>query len=144
MFIEILLTLIFYFIITFLSVNLLGLFVRGLFTNSEILRLKKEGTEFIKNEINKSERIEKRINLMMFILILIYLFVLFYFWNIGVSLTAIILMVSRLPDLLWEIKNGKKITINEARKLPKDLNYYISFTLTILALPMLYYFLYHF
>jgi len=43
----------------YLSINLLGLFVRGLFTNPELEKLKKEGHDFIKQEIEKDEKANK-------------------------------------------------------------------------------------
>ena len=123
------------------STNLLGLFVRGLFVNPEIKKLKAEGHGFIKQEIKKYERAGKWVNITAFLLIIVYLYLTFHFWNIGVTAVAVVLMLARLPDLLREIKTGKKITIYS---MPKNT---LSFTTTFLtwaSLPALYYFLYHF
>ena len=49
--IQILTSVAFYFVLMLLSVNLLGLFVRGLFSNPELDKLKQTGHEFIKHEI---------------------------------------------------------------------------------------------
>jgi len=127
-----------------LSVNLLGFLVRGLFTNPELGKLKSEGHEFIKQEIEKSQRANKWINIIAFLLIVGYLYATFHFWNIGVTAVAIVLMIGRLPDLLWEIKTGKKITIGVARSMSKNALYFITTFLDWVALPALYYFLYHF
>ena len=142
--IHILISIAFYFILMLLSVNLLGLLVRGFFTNPELEKLKSEGHEFIKQEVKKSQRADKWINLLAFLLILGYLYATFHFWNIGVTAVALVLMIVRLPDLLWEIKTGKKITIGVARSMPKNALYFITTFLTWAALPALYYFLYHF
>ena len=64
MIIHILISIVFYFILMYLSVNLLGLLVRGLFSNPELDKLKQEGHEFIKNEIEKSQRADKWRDLM--------------------------------------------------------------------------------
>jgi hypothetical protein len=141
MILRIFLSLLLYFAMMFLSVNLLGLFVRGLFVNTEIERLKREGDDFIKKEIEKSENADKKLNLIAIILIIIYLFALFYFWNIGVVLAAIMIMGGRLPDLIWEIKNGKKMTRANAVLQEKNFIYFASAFLPWLAFPVLYYFL---
>lgn len=138
---HILISVVFYFVLMYLSVNLLGLFVRGLFSNSELDRLKSEGSDFIKSEIKKSQRADMWINIIALILIVIYLYLLFHFWNIGVMAVAITLMAVRLPDLLWEIKHGKKI---DTKLLPKNALFFITTFLTWGMLPVLYYFLYHF
>ena len=95
MIVNILISVGFYFILMYLSVNILGLFVRGLFSNPELDRLKQEGHEFIKHEIEKSRRADKWINVIALILIIAYLYALFHFWNIGVVAVAIILMIGR-------------------------------------------------
>lgn len=125
----------------YLSVNLLGLFVRGLFSNPELDRLKQEGHEFIKHEVEKSQRADKWVNVIALILIFGYLYALFHFWNIGVVTAAVIIMVGRLPDLLWDIEHGKK---TNPKLMKKNVLYYISAFLPWLAFPVLYYSLYHF
>jgi len=153
MIINILISIAFYLILIYLSVNLLGYFVRGLFVNPEldISRLEEEGCsdEFVNNslamEFKKNEPNAKKINIIItiiaLILIITYFCLLFYFWNIGVMAVAIMLMATRLPDLLWEIKNGKKINL---KTMPKNTLAYITTSLDWLGLPILYYFLYIF
>jgi hypothetical protein len=144
---HILISIAFYFVLTYLSVNLLGLLVRGLFSNPELDKLKSETKhEFIKNEVEKSQRADRWINVVALILIIIYLFSLFHFWNIGVMAVAIIIMIVRLPDLLWEIKhyNGKLSYTNAKLLLPKNTLSTIRGFSFILVFPMLYYFLYYF
>lgn len=138
---NILISVVFYFVLIYLSVNLLGLFVRGLFSNPEFDSLKQEGHEFIKREIEKSQRADKWLNIIALILIITYLYLLFYIWNIWAMVAAIIIMIGRLPDLLWEIKNGKK---TDPKLMKKNALYYISALLPWLALPVLYYSLYYF
>lgn len=126
-------------VLVYLSTNLLGLFVRGLFSNQEMDDLRRDGSEFIKKEIEKGDRADKWINVIALILILIYLYSLLHFWNIGVVIAAVMLMASRLPDLLWEIKHGKKLSYTEAKALPKDALFFITTFLTFGALPVLWY-----
>lgn len=138
--INILITIVFYFVLMYLSVNLLGLLIRGLFINPEFEKLKSEGHEFIKQEIKKSERADNWINIIALIFIIAYFYLLLHFWNIGVLIVAIMFMVARLPDLLWEIKNGRKIDV---KSMPKNALYYVDIILTWGALPILYYSLYY-
>lgn len=144
--IHILISVVFYFVLLWLSVNLLGLLVRGLFTNPELDKLKVETKhDFIKDEIKKSERADKWLNLIAFLGIIGYLYATFYFWNIGVTAVAIVLMLIRLPDLIWEIKTGQELNrVASVLSMPKNALHYITSFLTFAALPALYYFLYHF
>ena len=101
MIIHILITVVFYFILMFLSTNLLGLFVRSLFSNPEINRLQSEtSSNILKDEIKKMQYAYKGVNITALILIITYLYLLFHFWNIGVMAVAVILMIGRLPDLV--------------------------------------------
>jgi hypothetical protein len=130
----------------YLSINLLGLLIRGLFTYPEIDKIKAETkNDFIKKEIGKSERADKWINLIAFLGIIGYIYATFHFWNIGVSAIAIVLMLVRLPYLLWEIKTGQELNrVASVFSMPKNALQYIATFLTLAALPALYYFLYHF
>ena len=136
---HILISIAFYFILMYLSVNLLGLLVRGLFSNPELEKLKQESHEFIKHEIVLSERANKWINIIALILILVFFFLLFHFWNVGVVAAGVMIMVGRLPDLVWEIKHGRKTNL---KLMKKNLLFYISAFLPWVAYPVLYYFLY--
>ncbi len=140
MVVQILISIGFYFILMCLSVNLLGLLVRGLFSNPELDRLKQEGHEFIKREVEKSQRGEKWVNITALVLNIIFFYLLFHFWNIGVVIAAVIIMAGRLPDLLWEIRHGKK---TDPKLMRKNAMYYVSAFLPWLALPVLYFSLYH-
>jgi len=136
---HILTPLLFYFILMYFSVNLLGFLVRGLFSNPEIDKLEKEGTDFVKKQIKKNKKVDNLININAIILIVIYFYLLFHFWNIGIVIVSLMFMISRFPDLLWEIKNGRKID----KSTPKNIWFYISPILNIVAFLILYYSLYY-
>jgi hypothetical protein len=143
---HILISIVFYLVLMWLSVNLLGLLVRGLFANLEIDKIESETKhDFIKEEISKSKRADKWLNLIAFLCIIGYLYATFYFWNIGVTAVAIVLMLVRIPDLIWEIKTGQQHNrIASVLSMPKNALNYIASFLMFVALPALYYFLYHF
>ncbi len=131
-----------YFVLLYLSVNLLGLLVRGLFPDPNLDKIKEETKlDFLKKEVEKSQRADKWMNIIALLLIVAFLYSLFHFWNLGVLAAAIIIMVGRLPDLLWEIKHGKKI---DPKLMKKNAMYYFSAYLPWIALPLLYYSLYYF
>lgn len=144
---QIIVSIALYLVLILLSVNLIGLLVRGLFINPEPEKIKSETEhKFIKEEIEKSENADKKINVIAFLLIIGYLYATFHFWNIGITAIAIILMITRLPDLIWEIKNYKngKLSFENAKKLlPKDSLSKFMGLVDILLFPVLYYFLYH-
>ena len=122
------------------SVNLLGLLVRGLFTNPELDKLEKETEhDFLKKEIAKSKKADKAINIIALVLIIAFSYALFHFWNIGVLAVALIIMAGRVPDLLWEIKHGRKV---DPDLMKKNALYYITSFLPWVGLPLLYFSLY--
>lgn len=137
---HILISVVFYFILMYLSVNLLGFFVRGLFPDPELDKSKKDTKwKFLKHEIKKSQRVNNWITLIAFILIIAYLYTLFHFWNIGVMIVTIIIMTGRLDGLIWDIEHGKRTDPN---LMKKNALYYISAFLPWLAFPVLYFSLY--
>ena len=81
MIINIFLSIVFSFVIMIISSNVLGFFVRGLFPQKEMEQMNIEINEFE----NYSKKI-KGINFLSLILIIAYLYALFHFWNIGISI----------------------------------------------------------
>jgi len=128
-----------WFILMYLSTNLLGLFVRGLFTDPELDKLEQEGSDFIKGEIGKSKRADVWLNIVALVLIAGFFYLLFHFLNIYAAAAAAMLMAGRLPDLIWELKNGKKINVST---MPKDLTYWLTCLLDWVSLPVLCYAVY--
>jgi hypothetical protein len=141
---HLLISVVFYLVLLYLSINLLGFFVRGLFPDPELDRLKLEAHDFIKHEIEKAQSANTKINIIALTLLVIYFYLLFHFWNIGVVIVAILMMASRFPDLLWEIKHGKKLTHTDAKALPHNVLFYITSFSFLVDFPLLYYFLYYF
>lgn len=138
---HILISVAFCIILMILSVNLLGLFIRGLFPQQELNRIKKEAPEFITIAGKDKEYIhqQKRTTIITLILNITFFYLLFRIWNIGVVIAAIIIMFGRLPDLLWDIKHDKK---TDPKLMKKNALYYISAFLPWLAIPILYFSLY--
>jgi hypothetical protein len=74
--------------------------------------------------------------LLFVVLTVAYFFALYHFWNIGLAVSAGLVMVSRLPDLLWEIRTGKKAS---KASMPKGTAYIVATVLMWLALPLTWY-----
>ena len=85
--------------------------------------------------------IRKNIGISLFVTVigLLYLFLLLYFLNIGVAIAAMLLMVARIPDLIWENRYGQKI---DKKNRPKGFRYTLATILMWAALPVLWWSLY--
>jgi hypothetical protein len=132
----------------FLSVNLLGLFLRSIFIKPAFEKFKAEADEFIKKEVEKYQNSSKWSALGAFLLIIAYLYATFRLGNIGVTAVAIMIMIGRMPDLLREIKSGyllKRPPLKQTMLfLPNNFLTFIATLLLWAAIPLLYYFLYLF
>lgn len=95
-------------ILLWVSINLIGMLVRGLALTSEMKKILVKGSQALREvvaEFYKPSE-ERRTNFVAIVLIAVFLGALYFFWNIGVVITATIIMVARIPDLLWEIRHG--------------------------------------
>ena len=105
-------TIVGYFILLYLSINLLGMIVRGFYD-----KIDNSGVDPILHyEVKKLNRAGNFTTLIFIVLAVGYFYLLFHFWNIGVVITAAMLMIGRLQDLLWEIHNGRKVTAKDCPK----------------------------
>lgn len=129
--VSIISTIVGYIILMIMGVNLIGAIVRG-FVQSDIER------QIIGENISESKSIG--VTVVFILLSAAYLYALYHFWNVGVAIAAIMLMISRIPDLIFEIKTGQKITL---RTMPKRPIHTLFNLLGWLALPMLWYSLYY-
>jgi hypothetical protein len=102
------------FILTYISVNLLGYVVRGLLwsppSTDEIDKAVLE--EIAKQKLIMTHKENFILTWIPIVFTGVYFFILYHFWNLGLVAAAGIIMLSRLPDLLWEIKHGVKVTKN--------------------------------
>lgn len=125
-------------VLMIVGTNLIGMLVRGLVLVSDVEdQLSKANDTFkkIAGEVY-NPKTERKVNFIALVLIIIYLITLFYFWNIGVVIAAIMLMTARIPDLLWEIKHGRQ----SIKSIPA--RYMITLAIMFAAFPVLWYALY--
>jgi hypothetical protein len=124
-------------VLMFLATNLIGFVVRGFFPP----KLPAEGpTDRVTALLQSEARRLNAANLVMTLLglaaLVALLYGLAYYWNVYLSLAAGLLMVARLPDLLWEIKIGQPVTKENA---PRGVIYYAATSLIWLAIPLIWY-----
>lgn len=130
-FICIIKTILGYFILMFAGTNLLGLIVRGL---TPTYRKDENENLIMVENIPSSKSIITTI-IFSFIGIL-YFFALYHYWNIGIAIAGAIMMFTTLPDLLFEMRTGEKISSNNMSKRPIDI---FCTAISWIALPLIWY-----
>jgi hypothetical protein len=105
-----------YFILMLIGTNLLGLVVRGLFPSYN-----RDSLGNLRLVDNTHTRSSILVTFFSGIICLIYIYGLYYYWNIGISLAGVLILVSRLPDLLYEMRTGELISLKNMRKRPIDI-----------------------
>jgi hypothetical protein len=61
---------------------------------------------------------------------------LYHFWNVSLAVAADMLMVARVPDLIWEIRTEEKVS---AHNMPKGVVHFVGGLLIWLAFPLVWY-----
>lgn len=130
-FISIIKAIIGYVIIIFAGTNLIGIIVRGI-----IPSYKKDETGNLTLVEDLSSVRSIIITVFSFLLCIAYFYALYHYWNIGVVIAAVIVMFSRLPDLLFEMKTSEKINFRNMPIRPIDV---ICNVLFWVALPLIWY-----
>ena len=125
-------------ILMLVSSNLLGFVVRGLLWAPPPVDLPPDSPahEVLSGASKRMSVGNAIVTLISIILAGVYLYALFYFWNALLTVAAVLLMVSRLPDLLWEIRTGKKVT---PQSRPKGASYTVTTILMWAVLPLIWY-----
>jgi hypothetical protein len=120
-----------YIILMLVGTNLLGIVVRGIFPTH------KKDTE---GNLVPIENISSTNSIIMTVILtivsILYFYALYHYWNVGIMTAGLILMFTRLPDLLFEMKTGEKLNSKNMPKRPIDI---ICTILSWLALPLIWY-----
>lgn len=124
-------------VLALVGTNLLGLVVRGLVQTPKAREMEDRTTNpVLKKMIARHKRANVGVTVFFAALGLVYLYALLQFWNIGVVGAAVMLMLGRLLDLLWEIRTGQKVKLYRA---PKGLRGLLATLLLWGALPVLWF-----
>ena len=93
-----------WFVFMFVGTNLVGFVVRGFLQPVRV----EEG--HLRRLSQRYQAADVTLTLSSAVAMAAYLFALFHFWNIILAVAAALLMIGRVPDLIWEIRTGRKIT----------------------------------
>jgi len=129
-------TIVAWLIMQLIGINLLGYVVRGLLWSPT--SMEEKVTKIVFKDMPNWEPMTPTFNfvitLVAFVFTVAYFFALYHFWNIGLVAAAVLMMFSRLPDLLWEIKHGVKVTKHTGPKIG-----YLCAMEVLLSLPLTWY-----
>jgi hypothetical protein len=112
-----------YFILMFVGSNLIGVIVRGFvsYTGENLLSFQ-----------------SILITSIFIIIAFVYYYILFHYFNYGFAIAGAMLMFPRIPDLLFEMETGTKVT---AKNSPKGILSLLCTALLWGAIPVLIYFI---
>jgi hypothetical protein len=118
-----------------LCINLLGQVVRGFFEHGiDIGEPVSERAAMVLEAENRKMKIANVVWTILFACLLGgLLYALHHYWNACLVAAAVMILVGRMPDLLWEIRHG--------RTGPKGQGvvYVVGFVLILAALPVVWY-----
>ncbi len=99
-----------YFPFMYITVNLTGMVVRGFFHDPR--------NDLLKNYMGRTKynRIDVGTTIVFSIVSVLFLYLLYRYLNIWAVVSASLLVFGRIPDLIWEIRNGRKVTMNDGPK----------------------------
>jgi hypothetical protein len=137
-FLCILKTLAAWLIFMIVGTNLVGWVVRGFYdwTPAPTAELSDPARAFFDREIKRMNVASIVMTLLGAMVLAAYLFALFYFWNSLLAIAAAIPMAARIPDLIWEIRTGQKVT---TRTGPKGLLGILTTIADWAAIPLVWY-----
>jgi len=124
-----------------ISRNLFSAVVRGFF----VQKLPTDApSEELRAVLNKESRRMYAVDFAMTLLFAFlgagFLFALYHFWNIGLAISAGLMMVLSLPDVLWDIQTGRTSFEKVAKeKMPKGVLHNVAFLFIILTIPIVWY-----
>ncbi len=111
-------------VMAFVGTNLLGYVVRGLLEPPPPVDAPTDRVvEFLNRESRRMWAAGVAVTVLFLILTVAYFFSLYYFGNLGLAISAGLMMASRLPGLLHEIRTGAKITKDN---MPKGVVYFFA------------------
>jgi hypothetical protein len=110
-----------WFVLMFIGTNIIGFIVRGLVEMPVIKKLEDDMPTVVRGGATAYKRFNRTLAVLFVVIGVAYICVLYWVWNIGVAAAALILMVTRIPDLLREIRTGEKATLLSKPRGPFDL-----------------------
>jgi hypothetical protein len=121
-------------VLMIVGTTLVNFVVRDLVPSPEMRELETTMPAALAGEMTRYKRANGGVTLFFGALAVLYLYLLF--WNLGVVAAAAMLMVARLPDVLWEIRTGQKV---KKGNMPKAVVNYAASILDWAAIPVLWF-----
>lgn len=99
-------------VMSLIGTNLIGFFVRPLADSPRFVggAADLESSGFVREEYRRTLIGGLILTCLELLMIVAYLFALFHFWNAWLALAGLILMIQRIPDLIWEIRTGLRVS----------------------------------
>ena len=117
-------TIVAWLILAIVGTNIIGFIVRGLVWSPPSTDQGDEVVqEILLQESRRMGAVNAGLTLVSILVVVPFLFSLYHFWNIWLAVAGGILMASRVPDLVWEIRSGRSVTVTDA---PKSLLHLIA------------------
>lgn len=115
---QLIITFGFWLVLMWVGINLIGMLVRGLVLVTEMDKFFAEEDSILFKIVSKfyEPKRERTLNVLIVFLVIIYLGILFYFGNIWIVIAAGLIMVGRVPSLLWDLHNSKGVDVRGAKK----------------------------
>lgn len=135
---QILITLLAWIVLSWLSINLCGMVIRGLFVNRDLVDLQQNGNEFIKKEASKGILVEFATTITSLVILSAFMYALYHYFNLGVVVASLMVMISRLPEQFIEARKG--IPASKNTKTEWD---FITPFFFFASLPLLWFSLYY-
>jgi hypothetical protein len=124
-------------IMLLVGTNLIGFIVRGLFWSPPSVDAPVDQVrEVLARESSRMSLANGVMTFGSLILAAMYIFSLFHFWNLSLALASVVIMASRLPDLIWEIHAGRKPAHGDR---PRGPLYFLASTFSWAALVLVWY-----
>lgn len=121
-------------VLMFIGTNLVGMFFRNLI----LIFSNKNSDSKVLNEIAKEYKTTHLVNLIIsLLLIIIYLFTLNYYFNYIISIVAFVFMLTRIPDLIFQIQTGEKLTKKNRPNRKIDIIFNL---IDLLMIPIIWYY----
>jgi len=99
-----------YVVLMLVGTNLIGFIVRGLVWSTSPIDIEPDSPAYdvVAHEAKRITTANAALTIISIVITAAYLFLLFYFWNALLAIAAGLVMVARIPDLLWEIRTGRR------------------------------------
>ena len=123
-------------VLIFIGVNLAGFVTRGLLwalppfeaSTDQVRRI-------IEDETRRMRFANSVLNVLTWAGAAGYLYALYRYWGIGLAVAGAVLILTRVPDLLWELQTGK----TTSQKRPTGPVHIIATVLLLTMLPLIWY-----